>query len=42
MRSIGGADLVATRSEVTDAGGALVLTASATLVHRPADEEGAA
>lgn len=34
LRSIGGNDVVGTRSEVTDAAGALVCTASATLVHR--------
>ena len=34
VRSIGGNDLVRTRSVVTDAGGALVCTATATLVHR--------
>jgi len=34
VRSIGGNDIVSTSSEITDATGALVCTASATLVHR--------
>jgi acyl dehydratase len=34
VRSIAGADIIATTSAVTDAGGALVCTAKATLVHR--------
>ncbi|MBU2694948.1 FAS1-like dehydratase domain-containing protein [Pimelobacter sp. 30-1] len=34
VRSIGGNDIVATASEITDATGALVCTATATLVHR--------
>ena len=34
LRSIGGTDIVGTRSEVTDADGALVCTGTATLVHR--------
>jgi acyl dehydratase len=38
LRQIGGNDVVGTRSEVTDADGALVCTASATLVHRGAQE----
>lgn len=33
LRQIGGADLIGTRSEVTDADGALVCTTRATLVH---------
>jgi hypothetical protein len=41
VRSLGGADIIATRSEVTDADGAHVVSASATLVHKaPADEPG--
>lgn len=39
LRSIGGNDLVGTTSTVTDADGEVVCTASATLVHRGADEE---
>lgn len=39
LRSIGGNDLVGTTSTVTDADGQLVCTASATLVHRGAEEE---
>lgn len=34
VRSIGGNDIISTSSELTDATGALVCTASATLVHR--------
>jgi acyl dehydratase len=34
LRQIGGADIVGTSSEITDADGALVCTAHATLVHR--------
>lgn len=34
LRQIGGNDIIGTRSEVTDAEGALVCTASATLIHR--------
>ena len=34
VRSIGGNDIVATTSEITDANGAVVCTATATLVHR--------
>ena len=34
VRSIGGNDIVSTASEITDASGALVCTATATLVHR--------
>jgi acyl dehydratase len=37
LRQIGGADIIGTTSEVTDAGGALVCSTSATLVHRGAD-----
>jgi hypothetical protein len=33
LRQIGGADLIGTRSEITDADGALVCTTRATLVH---------
>ena len=33
LRQIGGADIIGTRSEVTDADGALVCTAKATLIH---------
>lgn len=39
LRSIGGNDLVGTRSTVTDADGQLVCTATATLVHRGAEAE---
>jgi len=34
LRQIGGADIIGTRSEVTDSAGRPVCTASATLVHR--------
>lgn len=34
VRSIGGNDIISTSSELTDADGALVCTATATLVHR--------
>ena len=34
VRSIGGNDIVSTSSEITDADGAVVCTATATLVHR--------
>jgi hypothetical protein len=34
VRSIGGNDIVSTSSEITDAAGAVVCTATATLVHR--------
>jgi acyl dehydratase len=34
IRSLGGADIIGTRSVVTDADGAVVCTAKATLVHR--------
>ena len=37
LRTIGGNDLVGTRSEIRDADGALVCTGSATLVHRAGD-----
>jgi acyl dehydratase len=37
LRQIGGADIIGTTSEVTDADGALVCTTNATLVHRGAD-----
>jgi acyl dehydratase len=33
LRQIGGADIIATSSEITDAGGAVVCTGRATLVH---------
>lgn len=33
VRSLGGADVIGTRSEITDADGAHVVTATATLVH---------
>ncbi|MFC5731112.1 MULTISPECIES: FAS1-like dehydratase domain-containing protein [Nocardioides] len=36
VRSIGGNDIVSTASEITDAAGSLVCTATATLVHRGA------
>ena len=38
LRQIGGADIIGTRSEITDADGKPVCTAFATLVHRGADE----
>jgi acyl dehydratase len=34
LRQIGGNDIVGTRSDITDASGAIVCTTSATLVHR--------
>ena len=37
LRQIGGADIVGTTSEITDADGALVCTAGATLVHQGGD-----
>lgn len=37
LRQIGGADIIGTRSEITDADGELVCTAFATLVHRGED-----
>ena len=37
LRQIGGNDIIGTRSEITDASGALVCTTTATLVHRGAD-----
>ena len=37
LRQIGGADIIATRSQITDAGGALVVTAYATLVHKASE-----
>jgi hypothetical protein len=37
LRRIGGADIIGTTSEITDADGALVCTTSATLVHTGAD-----
>lgn len=38
LRQIGGADIVGTRSEITDERGDLVCTAYATLVHRGEDQ----
>jgi acyl dehydratase len=41
LRQVGGADIIGTRSEITDAEGRPVCTASATLVHRgPTDDPG--
>jgi acyl dehydratase len=37
LRQIGGNDIIGTTSEITDSGGALVCSSSATLVHRGAD-----
>lgn len=37
LRQIGGNDIIGTRSEITDADGALVCAATATLVHRGGD-----
>src|SRR6476469_1081846 len=37
LRQIGGNDILGTASQITDAGGALVCTTNATLVHRGAD-----
>lgn len=37
LRQIGGADIIGTRSDLTDPDGALVVTAHATLVHRGED-----
>ena len=37
LRQIGGNDIIGTRSEITDASGALVCTTTATLVHRGPD-----
>jgi hypothetical protein len=34
LRQIGGADIIGTRSEITDGNGEAVCTAFATLVHR--------
>ncbi len=39
LRQIGGADIIGTRSEVTDADGLPVCTAYATLVHRGPEED---
>ncbi len=39
LRQIGGADIISTSSAITDAAGALVCTAEATLVHKSPDEE---
>lgn len=38
IRSIGGADIIGTRSEIVDESGELVCTAYATLIHRAEDE----
>lgn len=40
LRQIGGADIIATASEITDAAGAVVCTGKATLVHSSASEAG--
>ena len=37
LRQIAGNDIIGTTSEITDESGALVLSTSATLVHRGAD-----
>jgi acyl dehydratase len=42
LRQIGGADIISTSSAITDAGGALVCTAEATLVHKQPDGEAGA
>ena len=39
LRQIGGADIIATTSEITDATGAVVCTGKATLVHSSGPEE---
>lgn len=41
LRQIGGADIIATASEITDATGAVVCTGKATLVHSAGSEAGA-
>jgi hypothetical protein len=38
LRQIGGADIIGTRSEITDETGELVVTAYATLVHKAGDQ----
>jgi acyl dehydratase len=38
LRQIGGADIIGTSSAITDASGALVCTAKATLVHKSPDD----
>lgn len=38
LRQIGGADIIGTRSEITDEGGESVCTAHATLVHRAEEQ----
>ena len=38
IRSMGGADIIGTRSEIVDESGELVCTAYATLIHRAEDE----
>ena len=40
LRQIGGADIIATASEITDATGAVVCTGKATLVHSSGSEAG--
>jgi hypothetical protein len=40
LRQIGGADIIATASEITDASGAVVCTGKATLVHSSGTEAG--
>ena len=40
LRQIGGADIIATASEITDAAGAVVCTGKATLVHSSGSEGG--
>jgi acyl dehydratase len=42
LRQIGGADIISTSSAITDADGALVCTAEATLVHKQPDGEAGA
>jgi len=42
LRQIGGADIIGTSSAITDADGALVCTAEATLVHKGPDTEAGA
>lgn len=42
LRQIGGADIIATSSAITDGSGALVCTAKATLVHKSPDAEAGA
>ena len=42
LRQIGGADIISTASAITDAEGALVCTAEATLVHKAPEQEAGA